>query len=247
MCFQHTNSFLKSWNIIKRSPYRSPSPYFYYNRSESILSPPPIVTTVSAHAVTSIVTVAVAFARFSIDPPKRAKSSVLQDFIRSKRQPDPIQQGPASAAFNEWCDWFDKPTEPGITDPIRYWYDRRLQYPTLSQMALDILTAQAMSAGCERLFSATGGLIDDTRSSLETTLVSMCMALRSWIRAGILAPNDIDDMVLSTAESVENSAIGQMTEDIQADLISQWLTNAINDTPDSDADINEFGEDEMSE
>ncbi|KAK8092330.1 uncharacterized protein PG998_014474 [Apiospora kogelbergensis] len=83
--------------------------------------------------------------------------------------------------------------------------------------------------------------------SLEITLVSMCMALRSWIRAGILAPNDIDDMVLSTAESVGNSAIGQMTEDIQADLISQWLTNAINDTPDSDADINEFGEDEMPE
>ena len=114
-------------------------------------------------------------------------------------------------------------------------------------MALDILTVQAMSAECERLFSAAGGLIDDTRSSLEITLVSMCMALRSWIRAGILATNDIDDMVLSTAESVENSAMEQMTEDIQADLISQWLTNAINGTPDSDADINEFGEDEMSE
>ncbi|KAK8013554.1 restless-like transposase [Apiospora marii] len=132
-----------------------------------------------------------------------------------------MQQGPASAAFNEWRDWFDKPTEPGITDHIRYWHDRRLQYNIPSQMALDILTVQAMSAECECLFSAAGGLIDNTRSSLEITLVSMCMALRSWIRAGILATNHVDDMVLSTAESVENSAIGQMTEDIQAGLINK--------------------------
>ncbi|KAK6844001.1 hypothetical protein PG987_004861 [Apiospora arundinis] len=38
------------------------------SRSESILSSPPIVTTVSAHAVTSIVAVAVAFARFRSTP-----------------------------------------------------------------------------------------------------------------------------------------------------------------------------------
>jgi hypothetical protein len=59
---------------------------------------------------------------------------------------------------NEYEEWqLDrKPGEKRIRDPIKYWIKKQDRYPRLSRMALDFLTIQAMSAECEKVFSAAG-------------------------------------------------------------------------------------------
>ena len=89
-------------------------------------------------------------------------------------------------------------------------------------MALDLVTIQAMSAECERLFSAAGNLLDHSRSSLDIKLVGMCMALRSWLRAGILK-DAVDPMLLSISEEVENNQLNGLTEEEQKERATRWL------------------------
>ncbi|KAG7405007.1 hypothetical protein Forpe1208_v015507 [Fusarium oxysporum f. sp. rapae] len=54
-----------------------------------------------------------------------------------------------------------------VTDPYEYWHIRRLKYPRLSRMALDLLTVPPMSAECERLFSTTGRMVTKSRNRLD--------------------------------------------------------------------------------
>jgi hypothetical protein len=46
-----------------------------------------------------------------------------------------------------------------VRDPISYWQGRKQRYPRLSQMVLDFLTIQLISAECERLFAAAGRMV----------------------------------------------------------------------------------------
>jgi hypothetical protein len=56
-------------------------------------------------------------------------------------------------------------------DPIEYWWGQRMAFPTLSKMALDVLTAMAMSADCERLFSAAELMVVPLRNRLEASTI----------------------------------------------------------------------------
>jgi hypothetical protein len=46
-------------------------------------------------------------------------------------------------------------------------------------MALDFLTIQAMSAECERAFSAAGKMVVAERNRLEVEAIAICQILRS--------------------------------------------------------------------
>ncbi|KNB17838.1 hypothetical protein FOXG_22067 [Fusarium oxysporum f. sp. lycopersici 4287] len=74
--------------------------------------------------------------------------------------------------------------DASVTDPYEYWHIRRLKYPRLSRMALDLLTVPPMSAECERLFSTTGRMITKSRNRLDASTIGLCQTLRSWGRAG---------------------------------------------------------------
>jgi hypothetical protein len=68
-------------------------------------------------------------------------------------------------------------------------------------MALDFLTVQAMSAECERLFSASGRMVSPHRTVLDAEIVSMYQVLRSWYRAGLI--QQINPLLLSIQEEEE--------------------------------------------
>ncbi|KAG7423162.1 hypothetical protein Forpi1262_v015728 [Fusarium oxysporum f. sp. raphani] len=81
-------------------------------------------------------------------------------------------------------------SDASVTDPYEYWHKRRLKYPRLSRMALDLLTVPPMSAECERLFSITGRMVTKSRNRLDASTIGLCQTLRSWLRAGLIESLD---------------------------------------------------------
>jgi hypothetical protein len=71
-----------------------------------------------------------------------------------------------------------KPSDRSIRDPINYWIKTRDRYPRLLRMALDFLTIQAMSAKCEKVFSAAGKMMVAERNKLKVEAIAMCQVLR---------------------------------------------------------------------
>ena len=79
-------------------------------------------------------------------------------------------------------------------------------------MAMDFMTVHAMSAECERLFSAAGRMVTPLRNQLEASTISMCQVLRSWLQAGIV--DEVDPILLdkadeTVAEVVEEKEVGE--------------------------------------
>ncbi|KAG7405600.1 hypothetical protein Forpe1208_v014546 [Fusarium oxysporum f. sp. rapae] len=80
--------------------------------------------------------------------------------------------------------------DASVTDPYEYWHIRRLKYPRLSRMALDLLTVPPMPAECEGLFSTTGRMVTKSRNRLDASTIGLCQTLRSWLRAGLIGSLD---------------------------------------------------------
>jgi hypothetical protein len=77
-----------------------------------------------------------------------------------------------------------------VRDPLAYWVTKQKRYPRLSQMALNFLTIQPMSAKCERAFSAAGRMAINLRGNLDASTIGVCQILRSWYLAGVLPKTD---------------------------------------------------------
>lgn len=110
------------------------------------------------------------------------------------------------------------PTDSDIRDPREYWHAQRFKYPRLSRMAMDFMTVQAMSAECERLFSAAGRMVTPLRSQLEASTIAICQVLRSWLQAGIV--EEVDPILLKKADEtvtrqlVDENAAGEWLRDL---------------------------------
>jgi hypothetical protein len=91
--------------------------------------------------------------------------------------------------YEQWQRDIDN-SDAFVTDPYEYWHTRRLKYPRLSRMALDLLTVPPMSAECERLFSTTGRMVTKIRNRLDASTIGLCQTLRSWLRAGLISSLD---------------------------------------------------------
>jgi hypothetical protein len=89
---------------------------------------------------------------------------------------------------DEYAHWQanEQPTDEGIKDSIDYWISKRVEYPRLSRMALDVLTVPAMSAECERLFSSVGRMVTPLRNRLDVNTMGIVQSLRSWQRARLI-------------------------------------------------------------
>ncbi|KAL9567664.1 hypothetical protein ACKAV7_008236 [Fusarium commune] len=92
------------------------------------------------------------------------------------------------AVGDEYSDWFRDvhKSDQNILDPISYWYERREEYPRLSQMALDVLSVLPMSADIERLFSTCGRMVRDDRARLDASTIGMTQTVRSWHCGGYI-------------------------------------------------------------
>ncbi|EJP69829.1 restless-like transposase [Beauveria bassiana ARSEF 2860] len=97
-----------------------------------------------------------------------------------------------------------------VRDLLSYWHERRRRYPRLSRMAMDFLTIQAMSAECERLFSAAGRMVTPLRSRLDADMIGMCQVLRSWLRAGVI--DDLDVLLVP---------VDQCSDEVEGELMDE--------------------------
>lgn len=158
--------------------------------------------------------------------PKLQRNSLAAHLYRKRNKgnttdsdsPSPRRSGDT---FDEYKQWYAGHPEDNIDDPIQYWINLAAQYPRLSRMALDILTVQAMSAECERLFSAAGRMVTALRNRLDAKIIELCQVLRSWHRAGLL--RQLDELFTSPDEARELAKLDFMTDEEVSEWASAWL------------------------
>jgi hypothetical protein len=155
--------------------------------------------------------------------PKRQRTQYYSPFEQYKdtARTRPSDEKHLKTKEDEYARWQRdlSPTDNDIRDPREYWHAQRFKYPRLSRMALDFMTVQAMSAECERLFSAAGRMVTPLRSQLEANTIAICQVLRSWLQAGIA--EEIDPMLLKEADEATQCTDGDAVRDWLGELPSQ--------------------------
>ncbi|OBS15938.1 hypothetical protein FPOA_27990 [Fusarium poae] len=152
------------------------------------------------------------------EPPfKRLKAMSALERHRAHRTSSLAGRCPLDRSVNadhdEYDHWLSSPdvkSDPLVTDPIQYWWERRKDYPRLSRMALDLLSVPPMSAECERLFSVAGQMVSPLRTRLEASTIGMTQTLRSWVRNGLI---DAVDTLVDVSDEVGSSIIWETEED----------------------------------
>ena len=119
-------------------------------------------------------------AKFSYDASSRRTEFLRSTLAQGKMQKDDIDE------LKRWDNEPNVPdNHPFALDPIQHWLTKETDYPTLSKMALDILSIPAAAADCERTFSELGDLLETRRLSMKPDLLSALQSLRSWKRLGL--------------------------------------------------------------
>lgn len=72
----------------------------------------------------------------------------------------------------------------GVHNPLEWWISQRSTFPTLSQLALDILAIPAMSVDCERAFSLSKLTLTTQRLSMASTTLEHSQCLKNWLQRG---------------------------------------------------------------
>lgn len=84
--------------------------------------------------------------------------------------------------YDAYCVAPSLPKEP--SNLIQYWDGQAAISPSLSQMALDLLSIPAMTAECECVFSSAKILISDRRNRLKDDIIEASECLNYWYRRG---------------------------------------------------------------
>jgi hypothetical protein len=84
--------------------------------------------------------------------------------------------------YDAYCTAPPLPMEP--PNLIQYWDGQAAISPSLSRMALDLLSIPAMTAECERVFSSSKILILDRRNRLKDDIIEASECLNYWYRRG---------------------------------------------------------------
>ncbi|KAM0742766.1 hypothetical protein ACQRIT_002943 [Beauveria bassiana] len=161
---------------------------------------------------------------------KRRKQyhNAFEDHCFEARRKPTEQHRAIGPILDEYEAWQAQPEygDEGVRDPLEYWHEKRLRYPRLSRMALDLLTVQAMSAECERMFSAAGRMVTPIRASLDAQIIGICQILRSWLRAGIVG-NKGEIGLFSLVENIDPEGSALTAADDEARVVhhasSTWL------------------------
>jgi hypothetical protein len=74
---------------------------------------------------------------------------------------------------------------PVNESPISYWIDKRIVWPQLAAMALDIYSVPAMSDEPERIFLQSGHLLSPRRRRLTSKSMQQLMCMKSWLKQGV--------------------------------------------------------------
>lgn len=92
---------------------------------------------------------------------------VWQDFVNSVKVTSKIN--PAAAAEAEMRMYLEEPIINRKSDPLLWWKNREILYPTLSRLAKKYLCVVATSVPSKRVFSKAGQIITERRNRLKTT------------------------------------------------------------------------------
>ena len=92
-------------------------------------------------------------------------------------------------AQDEFDRFINAPSDIITVSVLDWWLEpsQRRTYPQLSHMAIDILSALAMSAESERVFSAARRTLPWTRARLGALLVLQLECLKNWHRTGLIS------------------------------------------------------------
>ncbi|KIL59372.1 hypothetical protein M378DRAFT_58119, partial [Amanita muscaria Koide BX008] len=81
--------------------------------------------------------------------------------------------------------------QESVSDPLRWWYERRHTYPRLSRMARDYLTIPATSVNVERVFSEGRALLSYLRNRLQVESTRALMCVGEWCKKGVIKERDM--------------------------------------------------------
>ena len=120
--------------------------------------------------------------------PPRARDRATNhepDLLEEFMAPDPGEQmtGQRKDEYERYCE--GDTVEHG-SNLIEWWTARQIEYPRLSIFALNLLSAPAMAAECERVFSYGKLLLTDRRNRLSTDSVEANECLRAWYHIDFL-------------------------------------------------------------
>jgi hypothetical protein len=119
-------------------------------------------------------------------------ASNLTQYERYQRKIQ-AKQRRGKGAQDEYERFITAPAESITTPPLDWWLEpsQRRTYPALSKMAIDVLSAMAMSAESERVFSAARRTIPWTRARLNGRTIEQLECLKHWQKAGLISEDYI--------------------------------------------------------
>lgn len=126
---------------------------------------------------------------------KYTADEILDSEDRNK-EPDAYDLFERAHAMNSFVDEFEHFINspplaklPTGTSSLDWWLQpaNRQAYPSLSRMAIEILSIPAMSAEPERIFSGARRTISWSRFKLGAATIERSECLKSWLRTGIAA------------------------------------------------------------
>lgn len=110
-------------------------------------------------------------------------------------------------ALDEFGRFINAPPDTNNMSVMDRWLEPAQQrtYTHLQKMAIDVLTALAMSAESERVFSGTRRIITWSRASLEARMIEALECLKHWITSSVV--DEVFDSVIEVVESIEDDDI----------------------------------------
>lgn len=102
---------------------------------------------------------------------------------------DKWEESMAIDPIKDELQYFINSPQTPVNDPLLWWQEpaQQAQYPSLSRMAIDILSIHCMSADSERVFSGGRRTVSWDRASLGATTIEHTECLKSWGLSGLLS------------------------------------------------------------
>lgn len=72
---------------------------------------------------------------------------------------------------------------PNSFNIVAWWRGREAEFPVLTKMVFDVLAVPATSIPSKCIFSTSGRVLCDSRTSLSPNTVRMLMLSESWLKA----------------------------------------------------------------
>lgn len=134
-------------------------------------------------------------------PDLRDKLQPPDEYELLARELDVVR--PAMNELDEYQSFITQTPVAIDCSPLTWWLreEQQQRYPRLSRMAIDILSAPAMSAEPERVFSGARRTISWDRYQLGSGTIEKGECMKSWIKSGITQGIPVE---LIEAESEEN-------------------------------------------